>query len=56
MSKMQYFSNKLSKIAKRWGLSAASTPLTFNIGDLSSVIWPNFWFFKLIITKSNSKK
>jgi len=24
MSKMHYFSNKFSKIAKRWGLSATS--------------------------------
>jgi len=28
MSKMHYFSNKFSKIAKRWGLSA---PALFNI-------------------------
>jgi len=26
MPKMHYFSNKLSKIAKRWGLSAPSVP------------------------------
>jgi len=26
MSKMYYFSNKFSKIAKRWELSAPSTP------------------------------
>jgi len=26
MSKMYYFSNKFSKIAKRWGLSAPSAP------------------------------
>jgi len=25
MSKMYYFSNKVSKIAKRWGLSASSS-------------------------------
>jgi len=26
MSKMHYFCNKFSKIAKRWGLSAPSAP------------------------------
>jgi len=26
MPKMHYFSNKFSKIAKRWGLSALSDP------------------------------
>jgi len=26
MSKMHYFSNKFSKIAKRWGLSVPSAP------------------------------
>jgi len=26
MPKMHYFSNKFSKIAKRWGLSAPSAP------------------------------
>jgi len=26
MSKMHYFSNKFSKIAKRWELSASSAP------------------------------
>jgi len=31
---MHYFSNKFSKIAKRWGLSAPSASLIFNIGDL----------------------
>jgi len=35
MSKMHYFSNKFSKIAKRWGLSAPKQRLlTFNIGNL----------------------
>jgi len=34
MSKMHYFSNKFSKIGKRWGLSAPSASLTFNLGDL----------------------
>jgi len=32
MSKMHYFSDKFSKIAKRWGLSAPSH-LTFSIDD-----------------------
>jgi len=27
MSKMDYFNNKFSYIAKRWGLSASSPPL-----------------------------
>jgi len=34
MSKMHYFSNIFSKIAKRWGLFAPQHLLTFNIGDL----------------------
>jgi len=35
MSKIHCFSNKFSKIAKRWVLSVPSAPyLTFNIGDL----------------------
>jgi len=37
---MLCFSNKLSKIAKRWGFSSLRSQrlLTFNIGDLSYVI------------------
>jgi len=31
---MRYFSNKFSKIAKRWELSDRSTSLPFGIGDL----------------------
>jgi len=36
MSKSLYFSNKLSKIAKRWRLFATTTqrPFTFDVGDL----------------------
>jgi len=34
MSKMHYFSNKFSKIAKRWGLSAPPALLNLHIGDL----------------------
>jgi len=34
MSKMHYFSNKFSKIAKRWELSAPRRPSTFDFGDL----------------------
>jgi len=44
MSKMHYFSNKFSKIAKHWELSVLSSPLTFNTGELSSEIWPNSAF------------
>jgi len=35
MSKMHYFCNKFSKIAKRWGGFSPQRPLTFNIGDLN---------------------
>jgi len=49
MFKMHYFSNKFSKIAKRWGG-------TFNIGDLKFRDLAKLWFFKLIMTKSNFKK
>jgi len=35
MSKMHYFSNKFSKIAKRWWLPLPPQRLlTFNVGDL----------------------
>jgi len=34
MSKMDYFSDKFSKIAKCWGLFARQRRLTFNIDDL----------------------
>jgi len=55
MPKMHYFSNKFSKIAKRWELSAPA-PLNLRFW------WPEVtWcghivFFKLTITKSNFKK
>jgi len=44
MSKIHYFSNKFSKIAKRWGSS-------LKFCDLAK-----FCFFKLIMPKSNFKK
>jgi len=44
MSKMHYFSNKFSKIAKRWGLSAPQRLLTFNIGDLKFCDLAKWWF------------
>jgi len=34
MSKMHYFSNKFSKIAKRWELSTPSASLLFDTVDL----------------------
>jgi len=37
MSKMHYFSNKFSKIAKRWGLSGPSVPFNPRIGWLEVV-------------------
>jgi len=53
MSKMYYFSNKFSNIAKRWGF-----PLfTFDIGDLKLRNFGHILFlFKLIMTKSNLQK
>jgi len=47
MPKMHYFSNKFSKIAKRWGLSL---PVPFNISDLKLSDLAKLWFFKLIMT------
>jgi len=48
---MHYFSNKISKIAKRWRISALSVLfLNFDFGDLAKL-----WCFKLIMTKSNLK-
>jgi len=37
---MRYFSNKFSKIDKSWG-GGPQPLLTFGIGNLSCVIWPN---------------
>jgi len=48
-SKMRYFSNKFSKITKRWRL------LTFGFCDLELRDLPKLWFFELIMTKSNLK-
>jgi len=45
MSKMHYFSNKFSKIAK-----------IFDCGDLKLRDMAKFCFFKLIMTNSNFKK
>jgi len=52
---MHCFSNKFSKIAKRWGLSAPSAPF-FNFGELKLHNLAKLCFFKLIMTKSNFKK
>jgi len=48
MSEIQYFSNKFSKIAKRWGLSDAA-PLTFDVGDPKLHDLIKSCFFKLIM-------
>jgi len=55
MSKMRYFSKTVSKFFKNhWGLSTPSVPLPLfwclKLRDLAK-----FWFFKLIMTKLNSK-
>jgi len=50
---MHNFSNKFSKIAKRWGLSAR---LIFDFGNVKLCDVVKFCFFKLIMTKSNFKK
>jgi len=53
MFKMRYFSNKFSKIAKRWELSAPSASLPFDIGDLKLRHLVKLWCFKLIMAKLN---
>jgi len=53
MPKMHYFSNKFSKIAR---LSAPQRSLIFDFGDLKLRDVAKFYFFKLIMTKSNFKK
>jgi len=53
MSKMGYFSNIFSKIAKCWRLSAPSASLPFDIGDLKLRDLAKLWCFKLIMAKSN---
>jgi len=44
MSKIRYFNNKFSKIAKSWGLSASSAPLTSILVTWSYGICPNCGF------------
>jgi len=53
---MRYCSNIFTKITKSWELSAPPAPLTFDFGELKMGDFPNLWFFKLIMTKSNLKK
>jgi len=55
MSKMRYFNNAFSKIAKWWRLFALSSPLIFDLGDLKLRDLPKLWLFKRIITKWNLK-
>jgi len=52
---MHYFSNKFSKIAKRWALTAPQRSFVFNMGDLNLGDLTKLWFFKLIVMKSNFK-
>jgi len=52
MSKSHYFSNKFSKIIKRWGLSAPQRLLSLDFGNLKLCNLAKLWFFKLIMTKS----
>jgi len=54
MSKMHYFSNKFSKIAKT-GAFPPQHHFTFNIGALKFRGLAKWWFLKLIMTKSNFK-
>jgi len=55
MPKMHYFSNKFSKIAKRWGF-CTPRPLIFDFSDLKLRDVAKFCFFKLIMTKSNFQR
>jgi len=48
MSKMHYFRDKFSKIAKRWGLSAPSAASPSLLMTWSSVIWP-----KIVVYEAN---
>jgi len=61
MPEMHSFSNKFSKIAKRWGLFALcplrpQRSLIFDFVVLKLRDVAKFCFFKLIMTKSNFKK
>jgi len=48
MSKMHYFSNKSSKIAKLWGLSASNTIFLW-------CRWPEVaWFDQIVVFQTNS--
>jgi len=52
---MHYLSNKFSKIAKLWGLSAPSASLIFNLMSRSYVIWPNCGFSSWLWRNRTSK-
>jgi len=55
MSEVHYLSNKFSRIAKRWGISAPATSFLrfwrFEVAWFGQIAF----FFKLIMTKSNFK-
>jgi len=47
MSKIHYFRNKFSKIAKRWGLFATQRSLTFDFGDLKFYLFILFIYWRV---------
>jgi len=55
MSKMNYFSNKFSKIANRWVLSAPSAYFSSILVIWSCVIWPNVFFLNWLWQNWTSK-
>jgi len=56
MSKMHYFSNKFSKFAKRWELSALSAPQSSILVTWSYVIWPSCGFTNWLWRNRTFKK
>jgi len=53
---MHHFSNKFSKIAKRWASPIPVRPFTFNFDGLKLSDLGKLLFFKLIMTESKFKK
>jgi len=55
MPEIHYFSNKFSKFAKCWEISAPSAPKSSVLVTWSYVMWPNFVFSSWLWRNQTSK-